>query len=96
MDHTLKKSTEKLTGIGRELATYAAEPSKNISPIDYWKQHMNVYTGLFIYYKKILCIQGSSVPLECLFSHTRYTIWDCRNKLSPDRVNKLMVIYEYN
>ena len=41
-------------------------------------------------------MQGSSVRSEQLFSHTGYTVWERRNRLAPERVNKItMVIYEY-
>ena len=95
IDHSTKKTIEKLVGINREISLYSEEPPKNISPIDYWKQNAQVYPGLFFCYQRILCIQGSSVRSEQLFSHTGYTVWDRRNRLAPDRVNKIMVIYAY-
>ena len=79
MPQSNKKTIEKLIGISREIGLYSEEPSKNISPIEYWKQNSSVYPGLFFCDKPILCIQGSSVPSEQLFSHTSYCVWDRRN-----------------
>ena len=59
------------------------------------KQNSSVYPGLFYCYKRILCIQGSLVPSEQLFSHTGYSVWVRRNRLDPENVNKIMVVYEY-
>ena len=67
IDHSVKKTVEKLCGNIRELSQYESEPSKNITPVEYWKQNALVYPGLFYCYTKILCLQGSSVKSEQLF-----------------------------
>ena len=90
-----KKNIEKLVGIYREIALYSVEPPKNISPIEYWNQNSEVDPGLFFCFDRVLCMQGSSVRSEQLFTHIGYTVLERRNRLAPERVNKIMVIYEY-
>jgi hypothetical protein len=44
--------------------------------------------------KILIGIPATSVPSECQFSHAGYAIWDRRNKLSPERVDKMMFLYD--
>ena len=66
MPQSNKKTIEKLIGISREIGLYSEEPSKNISPIEYWKQNSSVYPGLFFCDKRILCFK------EVLFHRSNY------------------------
>ena len=95
MDQHPKKSIAKLHGVAREIALYCEEPSKNIPPIDYWRQNQEIYPGLAYCFKRISCIHGSSVPSEKLFSVAGKTVWDRRNKIAPEKVNKIMLIHQY-
>ena len=40
-------------------------------------------------------MQASSVPSESLFSEAVDQVTDKRNRLDPDRVNKMMVVEDY-
>jgi hypothetical protein len=81
-------------GIERELHDYMNESSKSIEPHTYWLQHKDFYPGIFYCYQYVFTLPASSVPCEQLFSHTGYNVWDRRNRISPETVDKIMVIYE--
>ena len=88
------KGTSKLTGLAREIEEYKSEPPKMIEPEEYWKQHSKIYPCLFYAYTKIFSLPATSVPSEELFSHSEHNIRDRRNRLSPQNINKILVIYE--
>ena len=41
-----------------------------------------------------MAIPATSVPSERLFSHAGYNVWDRRNRISDQNVEKMMMIYE--
>ncbi|CAF1098726.1 unnamed protein product, partial [Brachionus calyciflorus] len=61
---------------------------------EYWKFNRVKFPILFEFFKMYGNIQGSSTPSERVFSHVGYQIWDRRNKISPNRVEKIMFLYE--
>ena len=46
--------------------------------------------------RRLFSYQATSVPSERLFSSTGYTVWERRTSLSPSKVNKMMVIQQFN
>ena len=91
---SISKTISKLNGIDKEIAIYTTEPPKIIDPIDFWKANKETYPILSYSFKFIFCIPATSVPSEQLFSHAGNSIYDRRNKISPESVNKVMVLYE--
>jgi hypothetical protein len=91
---TKNKTQAKKKGIERELHNYNLESSKSIEPSLYWLQNKDTYPGLFYCFTYLFTLPASSVPCEQLFSHTGYNVWDRRNRLSPESVEKIMVIHE--
>jgi hypothetical protein len=89
-----KKSVKNLSQVQQEIQKYNLEPSKDIKPLDYWKLNKNTYPILYHVVKMIFSIPATSVPSEQLFSHAGYNIWDRRNRLNPEKINKIMVCYE--
>ena len=63
--------------------------------VPYWRQNMENYPDLFYCFTYIFTMQASSVPSESLFSEAGDQVTDKRNRLDPDRVNKMMVIEDY-
>ena len=55
----------------------------------------NDYPGLFYCAMRILNIPGSSVPYESLFSEAGDQVTKKRNRLDPERVNKMMVVEKF-
>ena len=78
-----------------EIDKYSQEQIKNIDPIDFWRQNKENYPGLFFCFTCIFTMQASSVPSESLFSEAGDQVTDKRNRLDPDRVNKMMVVEDY-
>ena len=64
-------------------------------PFAFWELQKTKFPLLYHCYKRIFCIPATSVPCEQLFSLTGYSLWDRRNKLSPEKLDKIMVIYQY-
>ncbi|RNA33589.1 hypothetical protein BpHYR1_050552 [Brachionus plicatilis] len=58
-------------------------PSQN-APVTSEKKKLRATLQLF---------DTTSVPAEQLFSHTGNTLWDRRNRLSPDKLDKIMTIF---
>jgi hypothetical protein len=46
--------------------------------------------------KRFMCAQATSTPSERLFSAAVYNIWDRRCNLKPSKVNKMMVLYQFD
>ena len=68
---------------------------ENSNPLEFYKLHSKHLPILSAIAKKIFSISPSSVPSERLFSKAGYTTWDRRNKLSPHKIDKMMIIYSY-
>ena len=66
-----------------------------MGPIEFW--HLNKYTcpGLFYCFEYIFSIIASSVPSESLFSEAGDQVTDKRNKLDPEKVNKMMLLESF-
>ena len=88
------KAISKLTGIDKEIALYASEPPKTINPLEYWQQKKENYPLLFNIVKIIFCIPATSVPCERLFSAAGHNVYELKNRLAPENVEKLMLVYE--
>ena len=46
--------------------------------------------------KRFMCAQATSTPSERLFSAAGYNIWDRRCSLKPSKVNKMMVLHQFD
>ena len=74
------------------MEAYTGEPPKKIDPCEYWKQNSTAYPALFYCAQILLAIPASSVPSESLFSEAGQQVSSYRNRLLPDKVNKIMVV----
>ena len=78
-----------------ELDNYIKEPTKNVDPIEFWRLNKDTYPGLFYCFEYIFSIMASSVPSESLFSEAGDQVTDKRNRLDPEKVNKMMVLESF-
>ena len=62
--------------------------------LNFWKTHQTKYPQLFKLFKILYTIPATSTPSERLFSDAGYQVWDRRNKISPERVEQVMFIFE--
>ena len=81
-----------------EIAEYRSD--KNFDPLstdclEFWRLHHEKYPILSQIARRLLCYQATSVPSERLFSAAGYMVWDRRASLHPEKVNKIMVINQY-
>ena len=79
----------------QEIDKYCSEPPGSCSPDKYWELHGKDYPRLHYCAKQILIIPGSSVPSESLFSEAGDQVTPNRNRLDPERVNKMMIIEQF-
>ena len=89
-EYNNKKWYVKLNSLEKEFYKYNVEPSKNVDPSEFWKSNKENYSILYQVFLRVFCIPATSVPAEQLFSAAGYSIWDRRNKITPDNVNKIM------
>jgi hypothetical protein len=85
------KSLEEL--LRSELTRYNADILIE-SPIKYWSHNKTRFSIQSSVAKFLLCIPATSVPSECLFSHAGYAVWDRRNRLRPEKIDKMMFLYD--
>ena len=64
----------------------------HVDPIEFWRQNKENYPGLFYCFEYLFSIMASSVPSESLFSKAGDQVKDKRNRLDPEKVNKMMVL----
>ena len=78
-----------------ELDSYIKESTKNVDPVEFWRLNKETYPGLFYCFEYIFSIMASSVPSESLFSEAGDQVTDKRNRLDPEKVNKMMVLESF-
>jgi hypothetical protein len=83
----------------KEFKNYDNEPkNKDEDSLLFWKNKGSKerYHILSEVVKMIGSIQATSTPSERLFSCANYQVWDRRNRISPDKLEKIMFLYENN
>lgn len=81
----------------REYDEYIHQPTIDVSedPLEYWKNE-----GRFPNIKKIvpkyLCIMGTSVPSERLFSQAANILTPRRNRITPENLKKFFFLSKYD
>ena len=84
--------TEEITSeekVEQEMRRYQDFPTLaiDVDPLEWWKSEQKNYPMLAALAQKYLCICGTSVSSERLFSKAGYIVNAYRNRLSPDHVN---------
>ena len=79
----------------QEIEKYSAVPYSSSAPEAWWKLNGKDYPALCYCASRILNIPGSSVPTESLFSEAADQVTTKRNRLDPQRVDKMMVVEQF-
>ena len=61
----------------------------------FWKLKERNFPLLSKVAKRLLCARATSSPAERLFSSAGYNIWDRRCSLNPLKINKMMIVNQY-
>jgi len=83
-----------LQKIKKEVASYLDYPllEPDTNPLEWWKDESGRFLNLAYLAKKYLCICGTSVPSERVFSSAGHITNNFRNRLTAENVNKLMFL----
>lgn len=77
-----------------ELEKYLSLPNSglNTDPLQWWKMFLTEFPTLAKLAMKYLCIPGTSVPSERIFSCAGNVITDHRSSLSPEHAEELIFL----
>ena len=64
-------------------------------PLSWWKREQHCFPILAQLVRKYLCVCGTDVPSERLFSQTGYIVNELRTHLSPENVNMVVFLAEH-
>ena len=83
-----------LQKIKKEITSYLEYPSMepDTNPLEWWKLENGRFPNLAYLAKKYLCICGTSIPSERIFSKAGHVANNLRNRLTPENVNKLVFL----
>jgi hypothetical protein len=70
--------------------------NEEIDVLTWWFNNKKKFPILSQIVKRSYCATATSVPSEILFSASGYTIWDRRNSLSSNKVNKMMICNQFD
>ena len=79
-------------GINTEIERYTAEPVQIRNPLMWWKHNEQRFPSIANLAGKILCVMGTSVPSERVFSTAGLTVTKTRAKLSLDVVDETTLL----
>ncbi|XP_067121146.1 E3 SUMO-protein ligase ZBED1-like [Centruroides vittatus] len=77
-----------------EVDKYLDEPllPRQSNPLIWWEERKAVYPRLYEYTKKRLCVVGTSVPSEYLFSKSGQAVIEKRNRLKGQKVSQIIFL----
>lgn len=75
-----------------EIERYIAEPVQIRSPLMWWKHYEQRFPSLATLARKILCVMGTSVPSERVFSTAGLTVTKRRANLSADAIDEIIFL----
>ena len=75
-----------------ELVRYQAEPVLIRNPLDWWKHYEKTFPTLGRLAKKFLCVMGTSIPSERVFSIAGLTVTSNRAKLDAEVVDEIIFL----
>ncbi len=91
---TLSLSSNPLT---KELCEYQnIKINEAINVLEWWSKNQKLFPNLSKVVLQTFCCPATSVPSERLFSASGYTVWDRRNSLSPRKLEKIMIINQFD
>ena len=68
----------------------------NLDALGFFRNNKKRFPILAIIVRRIFCAQAASVPSERLFSAAGYHVWDRGNKISTQKVNKILIVHQYD
>ena len=82
------------TGDGMEgdMNRYISEPVHVRDPLQWWKYYEPRFPTLAKLARKFLCVMGTSVPSERVFSVAGLTVTDKRSQISSEFVDKIIFL----
>ena len=75
-----------------EIFKYQAEPVLIRNPLDWWRHYSGRFPRLAKLAKEFLCIMGTSVPSERVFSIAGLIVTKTRNKLDSEIVDEIIFL----
>ena len=77
-----------------EVRRYFEEPNidRSKNPLEWWKENETRFPNLSKIAKKYLCVPGSSVPSERLFSKAGQLVSERRNRLKSENIDKMLFL----
>ncbi|CAF0984951.1 unnamed protein product [Didymodactylos carnosus] len=75
-----------------DLYTKEQEIDRTDCPLNWWKSNSKKYPVISKIAMKYLCIQGTSVPSERMFSAAGHITSDRRSRLTPDNADTLLFL----
>ena len=83
-----------LQKINKEITSYLDHPvlKPDTDPLVWWRDENTRFSNLANLAKRYLCICGTSVPSERVFSSAGHINNNLRNRLLPENVNKLVFL----
>ena len=75
-----------------EMLRYESEPVLIKNPLDWWRHYAVRFPKLAKLAREFLCIMGTSVPSERVFSVAGLTLTKSRNKLDSDVVDEIIFL----
>ena len=81
-------------GLDAEIDRYIAEPVQIRDPLMWWKHYQYRFPSLAMLARKFLCVMGTSVPSERVFSVAGLTITKTRAKLDANVVDEIIIKQE--
>ena len=90
--HNYVTSTD--NGSENEVESYLRESSAalELDPLDWWKVNGLRFPRLAILARRYLCVPGTSVPSERVFSAANLTVNRLRTRLTPEHVDMLIFL----
>ena len=78
--------------IAREFEHFLLQPTADADALSWWRTNLHSCPILVHLARKYLCVCGTSVPSERLFSQAGYIVNHLRTHLSPEHVNMLVFL----
>ena len=79
-------------GISAEMERYITEPVQIRNPLMWWKHYEQRFPNLSKLARKILCVMGTSVPSERVFSVAGLAVTKTRARLSADVLDETIFL----
>lgn len=97
LQHSLSTDQDNVSSedkVEREIKRYEEYPPVDVEsdPLLWWKNEQKHFPSLSHLARKYLCVCGTSVPSERLFSKGGYIVNPLRNRLTPEHVNILIFL----